>query len=102
MRTLKAPDPDVMPGWPYSRTRLRDINEEMADGCLQEIGETLEPLPCMHGPKHGDSVPAMFYRERMLCVMNYLRKCVIDAGGTDPWGYLKPVKSSLDEGKESR
>lgn len=68
---------------------IEELNAEMADEILREIGETVDGLPCCHGPSRTGSTPPMFYRERMLCVVATLRKKIVELGGDDPFKGLE-------------
>lgn len=57
---------------------IRDINADMAGGCLEEIRSTLEQFSCEHGEHGGSATPAMFYREWLLCIIASERKKAVE------------------------
>jgi len=64
---------------------MSELDAEMADGILREIGNVIRPLPCCHGAGSGERTPPMFYAEQILCIMVMLRKEIIGLGGKDPF-----------------
>lgn len=54
----------------WSKKRIKEVNAEMADQILIEIGLTLEEFECAHGQgtHTAQLTPSMFYPEWIACI----------------------------------
>lgn len=58
----------------WTAEQINQINYEMADGILREIGDLLSHVGCCHGASAGHGTAPMFYPEAIMCALKYARE----------------------------